>query len=275
MTSSERDSALEALLRQVKEARGFRCDAYKESCLRRRLAVRMHACKVETFAQYADHLAEDAAEYDRLLDALTINVTKFYRNADTWNRLATTVVPELLGRGRRMLRCWSAGCASGEEPYTLAALLLDQARRTGTTAGPPAWIDATDFDIASLRRAGDGRYAMNAFEEMPDALTTRYFHGDPEHPETLVVSDELRRLVRFSRHDVTKDPPPNPPYDLILFRNVVIYFDRSTQEQVFARMADSLATGGAFILGKVETLFGTALESLQLEDVRERVYRRR
>ena len=275
MKSLGDDKALQELLQQINAVRGFSCDAYKESGLRRRLAVRMRACGVHTFAQYAQHLRENTAEYDRLLDALTINVTQFYRNADTWDRLTTTVLPDLVARRGSAFRCWSAGCASGEEAYTLAVLLLDEARKTGATNGIAGCIDATDFDVKSLKKAGEGRYPEEAFDAMPNSLTARYFHPDSEHPGSLSISDSVRRLVRFAQHDVTTDPPPNPPYDLILFRNVVIYFDRPTQERIFLEMANALASGGVFVLGKVETISGPASEILQLEDIRERVYRRR
>lgn len=274
MKSPGNEEALQELLQQINAVRGFNCDAYKESGLRRRLAVRMRACGVHTFAQYAEHLDGNTAEYDRLLDALTINVTKFYRNADTWDRLATTIVPDLLVRRGSAFRCWSAGCASGEEAYTLAVLLLDEARKTGASDEIAGCIDATDFDLKSLKKAGEGRYPKKAFDEMPNSLTARYFHRNSEHPNSLSISDPVRRLVRFARHDVTIDPPPNPPYDLILFRNVVIYFDRPTQERIFLEMANALASGGVFVLGKVETISGAAREILQLEDARERVYRR-
>lgn len=275
MTEGGNDSALEALLEQVHQARGFCCDAYKNSCLRRRIAVRMRACGVETYAQYADRLREDATEYDRLLETLTINVTKFYRNPETWNLLADQVIPELVARRDGTVKCWSAGCASGEEPYTLGALLLEQTVKNGSEPPGPGCIDATDFDLGSLDKANAGRYGPDAFSEMPNGLAAKYFQRDRLDGETLVVADEVRRLVRFSRHDVTKDAPPHPPYDLILFRNVVIYFDRPTQERIFTRMAEALVPGGVFILGKVETLFGPARQMLHLVDVRERVYRRR
>ena len=268
------DAALQELFRQVTAARGFRCDAYKESCLRRRLAVRMRACGVHTFTEYAERLDSDAAEYDRLLDALTINVTKFYRNADMWDRLATTIIPDLMKRCQGGIRCWSAGCASGEEAYTLAVLLLAEARKSALTGSIIDRIDATDCDVRSLQKAEEGRYPREAFDEMPDVLTRRYFRDSDDQSDRLSVSDQVRRAVRFTQHDVTREAPPDPPYDLILFRNVVIYFDRATQERVFSQMANVLTPGGVFILGKVETLFGAAREALELEDVRERVYRR-
>ena len=274
MTSPGDQSALRALLQQVHDARGFRCDAYKETCLRRRVAVRMRACGVHSYAQYARHLDTEPTEYDRLLTALTINVTKFYRNAETWDRLATTFLPELWARRGGTLRCWSAGCASGEEPYTLAVLLCEQARQAGSPAPLDKCIDATDFDLKSLEKARAGRYPAEAFGEMPPPLTGRYFMSDAEHQGVRVVSAGVGSLVRFAQHDLTSDPPPHPPYDLILFRNVVIYFDRPTQERLFVQMVKALAPDGVFVLGKVETLWGAARDTLKLEDIRERIYRR-
>lgn len=264
----ERDPALIALMAQIADARGFGCAAYKESCLRRRLAVRMRARGVHTFDDYARLLREDEGEYERLLDALTINVTKFYRNRDTWEALAGRYLPELWTRRRGAVRCWSAGCASGEEPYTVGILLLELARRTGIPDHGTR-IDATDVDRASLARAEAGRYRAPAFDEMPPVLTERYFTGTADRE----VAGAVRRLVRFRHHDLLREPPPEPPYDLILCRNVVIYFDRPTQERLFLHFADALDPEGVLVLGKVETLFGEARVRLRLDDTRERIYR--
>lgn len=264
----ERDPALTALMAQIADARGFGCAAYKESCLRRRLAVRMRARGVHSFEEYARILREDDGEYERLLDALTINVTKFYRNRETWEALAGRYLPDLWRDRRGAVRCWSAGCASGEEPYTVGILLLEQARRSGISAAG-ARIDATDVDRASLARAEAGRYRAPAFDEMPPELTSRYFTGRDER----TVGDAVRRLVRFRHHDLLREPPPEPPYDLILCRNVVIYFDRPTQERLFLGFAEALDPQGVLVLGKVETLFGDARRRLRLDDTRERIYR--
>lgn len=269
MSAEDRDPSLVALFRQIAAARGIGCDAYKESCLRRRLAVRMRARGVHTFDDYGRVLARDSAEYDRLLDTLTINVTKFYRNRETWDALATHFLPALWDARAGRVRCWSAGCASGEEPYTLAALLLEQTRVKGSAPGDPR-VDATDLDRQSLARAAEGTYAPSAFEEMPEPLVARYFTGaDPRS-----VSPTLRALVRFRRHDLLREPPPAAPYDVILCRNVVIYFDRATQERLFAEFVQALAPGGLLVLGKVETMFGAARNQLALVDTRERIYRR-
>ena len=267
------EAAFRALLQQLGDAQNLRFEAYKDSCLRRRVAVRMRACGVRTYDDYARRLREDEAEYGRFLDALTINVTKFYRNADMWNFVAGSVVPELLEKRGSAIKCWSAGCASGEEPYTLAVLLLEGARRTRMDPLFGPCIDATDLDERSLQTAAEGRYARESFSEMPNTLTNRYFKPEGRD-KARVVSGDVRDLVRFQRHDLTREAPPHPPYDLILFRNVVIYFQRSTREQIFAAMAHALNPGGALVLGKVETLFGGACDILRKGNVRERVYRR-
>src|SRR5207245_1942424 len=127
VVTPEQDArAFRALTRKISDARGVVCEAYKEKCLRRRIAVRMRARGVHTFEDYARLLDGDAGEYDLLLDALTINVTKFFRNAETWRALAPYLV-ELWERRRGEVRVWSAGCASGEEPYTIAVALAEPA----------------------------------------------------------------------------------------------------------------------------------------------------
>lgn len=265
------DGGFRALTAKITLARGVRCEAYKEKCLRRRIAVRMRARGVHSFEEYSRLLDQDAREYERLLDALTINVTKFYRNPETWAALARPHLAELWAARQGQLRVWSAGCASGEEPYTLAVLLAEAARAAGpTTALSRARVDATDIDRQSLERTTDPAYPEAAFSEMPADLVRRYFSADlPRRPHP-----DVRRLVHVSAHDLTRERPPHPPYDLIVCRNVVIYFDRATQERLFDQFAGALAPGGLLVLGKVETLLGPARERLALVDARERIYRR-
>ncbi len=273
MTAEQDERAFHALTQKVSAARGLRCEAYKEKCLRRRLAVRMRARGVHTFEAYGRLLDEDTSEYDRLLDALTINVTKFWRNAGTWQALSDPYLRELWRARRGDVRAWSAGCASGEEPYTVAVALAEVARALGEEAvfaTAEARIDATDVDRESLERTAAAQFSDGAFAEMPADLARRYFTAvAPRRP-----LPALQRLVRVRRHDLTCEPPPEPPYDLIVCRNVVIYFDRPMQERLFSAFADALVPGGILLLGKVETLFGPARERLTLEDPRERIYRR-
>jgi chemotaxis methyl-accepting protein methylase len=264
-----------ALTDQISRARGVSCEAYKEKCLRRRIAVRMRARGTHTFDEYARLLERDPREYDLLLDALTINVTKFYRNADTWDALLHAYLPKLWesGAAKRGFRAWSAGCASGEEPYTLALVLAETIRRSrGNVAVglSRCRVDATDVDRVSLERTRAASFLAASFSEMPEHLVRQYFSADePRRPV-----EELQRIVHVQRHDLTRDPPPQPPYDVVVCRNVVIYFDRVIQERLFATFAEALVPGGLLVLGKVETLFGPARDRLILEDPRQRIYRR-
>ena len=266
------DAAFALLARQITQRSGFALDAYKDKCIRRRIAVRMRACGVHTYDDYRALLSQMPGEYDRLRDALTINVTRFYRNAETWNLLRREVLPALLDGSRAEVRVWSAGCASGEEPYTLAALAADHLDRAGRGDElARLTIDATDIDRVSLERARAACYRVEGLTEMPDDLARPYF--EPAGHERRVV-DRVRRRVLVRPLDLSRESPIRTDYDLILCRNVVIYFDRPMQERLFLTFAESLVPGGYLVLGKVETLFGAARDRLSLVDPRERVYRR-
>ena len=261
-----------ALLAKVTRERGFLCRSYKERCLRRRVAVRMRACAVHTFADYMAALDADPAEYDRLLDALTINVTKLFRNWEAWESLAREVVPQLWARvADRPVRLWSAGTASGEEVYSLAALLHAHAEARGETDRlARVEIVGSDVDAGALAAAARGVYGDAAFADAPPALRARYFaDGAPG-----AVSAELRRLVRLVPHDLLREPALAGPWDLVACRNVVIYFDREAQEALFDRLRAALAPGGVLFLGKVETLLGPARSHFATVVARDRLFRR-
>jgi chemotaxis protein methyltransferase CheR len=266
------DPSFTALTRQISRRAGLALDAYKDKCIRRRIAVRMRACGVHTYGDYQSLLERSPAEYERLRDALTINVTRFYRNAETWNLLRRQLLPAICGTAEGDLLVWSAGCSSGEEAYTLAILFAEHLRQAGRAYHlERLTIDATDIDRGSLERARAARYGLEALTEMPGDLVQTYF--EPVGHERQVV-ERVRRRVNVGHRDLSLQPPIRQGYQLILCRNVVIYFDRPMQERLFASFASSLAPGGYLILGKVETLFGPARDGLTLVDPRERVYRR-
>lgn len=259
-----------ALTRKISLDRGFGCASYKEKCLRRRIAVRMRARGVHTYTDYADLLDNDAAEYDRLLDALTINVTKLFRNWEAYSALATQVVPMLWQR-QKPIRVWSAGCSSGEEPYSLAILFHRQAATERMLAQlDRVTILGTDIDRKCLEAAERGEFQEGDFADTPDDLRSRYF--TPTAPFT--VSSAIRRMVRFERRDLLADGAPPGAHDLIVCRNVLIYFDRDTQERLFESFHQALAPDGFLMLGKVETLLGRARTRFAPVDARERIFRR-
>ena len=272
MTAPDDAAAFTALTRRISREVGLDLDAYKDKCMRRRIAVRMRACGVHTFGDYERLLDHTPAEYERLRDALTINVTRFYRNRETWDSLRATVLPELWAAREGRLSVWSAGCSSGEEPYTIAMIVADVADR----AGRSAWldrlsVDATDIDRASLTRAAAARYRADAFVETPPDFVARYTEAGGTGER--VVVERVRSRVAVRPFDLSADRPRGT-YDLIVCRNVVIYFDRPMQERLFATFADCLAPGGVRVLGKVETLLGSARDRLTLLEPRERIYRR-
>jgi chemotaxis protein methyltransferase CheR len=270
VTADDLDFA--ALSREITKTSGFALGAYKDKCIRRRIAVRMRACGVHTYEDYRMLLKRSPNEYERLRDALTINVTRFYRNAETWNLLRRDVLPALFDRRRGEVRAWSAGCSSGEEPYTLAVLAADHLDRAGRGDElSRLTVDATDIDRISLDRAHAATYRSEGLSEMPDDLVRPYF--EPAGDDRRVI-DRVRRRVQVRALDLNREAPLRTNYDLILCRNVVIYFDRVMQERLFQTFTGALVPGGYLVLGKVETLFGAARERLTLIDPRERVYRR-
>jgi chemotaxis methyl-accepting protein methylase len=265
------DAEFLELTRKIARDSDFGCAAYKEKCLRRRIAVRMRAHGVHTYGDYARILDTDAGEYERLIDALTINVTKLFRNWETFDAIARLVIPALWDRGDDELRLWSAGCASGEETYSLAILLHRHAvMRAQTSRLSKVSMLGTDIDRGSLEAAERGEYLEPSFADTPVELRRAYFSPTAPH----AVHPEVRRLVNFARHDLLRDPPPAGGVHLITCRNVIIYFDRATQEELFQRFHDALVPGGFLVLGKVETLFGPARSRLVTVESRERIFQR-
>ena len=245
---------LQALKGQIKRDIGFYCEAYKELCLRRRIAVRMRARGIHTYAEYGTLLEHDEAEHHKLLDAITINVSKFYRNRELWHTLEREVVPRLFDLPVRPVRICSAGCAAGEEPYTIAMMLKEYARATGRQDDLHKFdVVGLDIDRASLSHALTGRYGAFAFTDIDAAARSSWF----QEPELTQIKPDIRALVRFQEKDLMKDEL-EPGQHMIVCRNVIIYFERSIQEMLFMKFHQALAPGGFLVLGKVESIFGRA-----------------
>ena len=269
--SAEDARELKSLKEQIRGASGLFCEGYKEKCLRRRLAVRMRARGVHRYGDYARLLESDPEEYERFLAAVTINVSKFFRNPDVWQVVREVVLPDLLERSGPV-RIWSAGTATGEEPYTVAMLIrealqegdrLDEADRFD--------IEGTDLDAQAIERARYAAYPALAMVETPASARARWF--EPDAPP-FRVREEVRRMVRFTQADLIREPTRSD-LDLIFCRNVFIYFERELQEELLSRFAAALRPGGWLILGKVETLLGNVTRQLEVVRSRERIYRKR
>ena len=271
MSATLDDTEFRALTEKIARERDFRCDSYKEKCLRRRIAVRMRARAVHTFADYAALLDRDANEWEKLMDALTINVTKLFRNWDTYEAIARLVVPELWRLPADPIRVWSAGCSSGEEPYSLATLFyahaasLDALDRVSRVQ-----VLGTDIDRVSLAAAERATFNEDAFADTPPEIRERYF--EPGYPAAVLPA--IRSLVSLERRDLLLEPAPPGEKHLIVCRNVLIYFDRATQEMLFERFHAALRPGAILVLGKVETLLGSIRTRFAAVDARERIYRK-
>ncbi|MBU1670480.1 MAG: protein-glutamate O-methyltransferase CheR [Actinobacteria bacterium] len=266
------DQAFALLKRRIYQDRGLDCEQYKENYLKRRFAVRLRATGAGDYMEYLGILRRDPDEYTRLLNELTINVTQFFRDKDVFNRLRSDVLPDLVRAkekiGSRSLRVWSAGCASGEETYSLTILLAEE---LGATID--RWnlrIVGSDLDDASLRVAKRGVYSeVELLEGIP---LERHFEmaASPEGTRYL-VRDELKRRVRFEKINLLEEGERRR-YDIVLCRNVLIYFGRQVQVKIIAGLAESILKDGYLVLGKSETLGPEASKMFKPTFPRERIY---
>ena len=263
------DQEFRALLERIKRERGLDCRQYKVNFLKRRLAVRLRARGVESYREYLRLL--DDEEYEKLFEALTINLSYFFRDKTVFEALREkvlkTLIQEKLEGSSRLIRVWSAGCAGGEEPYSVA-ILLDEL--LGADLGN--WrisIRATDLDAGALEKARRGVYSEFSFRGADPDYIKRYF--TPLSDREYSLQPEIKALVKFERHDLLADPPPHY-LDLILCRNVLIYFSRQQQERLFAIFHDALGEGRYLVTGKTEILSPFASQLFEPLDWREHIY---
>jgi len=262
------EAAYAAIVAQLRRRRQFDPEAYQECCLRRRVAKRIRASGAADSTAYLERLESDDAELDALLATLTLHVSRFFRDPATFRALEARILPDLCRQartaGRAELRLWSVGCATGEEAYSLALLVDDLA-----PAGLQVSILGTDVSEPALSTARAGRYDAARLTEVPPAALARYFARDGAHYR---LCRTVQERVHFARHDLLA-AAAFPTADLILCRNVLIYFSRAEQERIVARFAAALPAGGALVLGGSEQLAASpGLFRAELPD--ERIYRR-
>ena len=266
----ETDSTLEDLLAFVRDARGFDFTGYKRSSLARRIRKRMHEAGAADYVDYRDRLESSAEEFGLLFNTILINVTGFFRDTETWTFLQREVMPELLaGIDReREIRVWSAGCASGEEAYSLA-MAFSEALGVEETA-KRVKIYGTDVDEDALRDARVGLYSAKALEALSPELKEKYFE---QNGTVFSFRPDLRRRVIFGRHDITRDAPISR-LDLLVCRNTLMYFNVETQAQVIDRLHFALRENAYLFLGKAEMLLSDG-ERFEVVSMRQRIFRRR
>jgi len=267
---SDRDAALLKLV--VKRKLGIDISSYKDGFLKRRVYTRMLACRAKTIFEYIKILERSNEERKQLLDSLSINVSRFFRDPFLWKvirmKVLESAVKEALNKSRR-LHIWSAGCAHGQEPYTIAIILMEIARMTGEL--PPIKIYATDIDESALQTAKLATYTKSDIEDVPLDILREYFEFTES---TYRVRMEVRRLVTFKKHDLTKEPPLNF-INIIFCRNVLIYFDKTTQYNVIKSFYSSLISPAYLILGATETLSNEASNLFEVVDGYAKIYRKK
>jgi chemotaxis protein methyltransferase CheR len=268
----EDEAGFSALKAQLVGLTGWDLTRFKENYLRRRVGARLRALGCTDWRSYGELLAHDGAELERLKDRLTVNVTEFLRDPDVWQEIEQLVLPRLLKaaaeRPLRELRIWSAGCSSGEEPYSLAMLALAAAEAQG--AGVSVRVLASDLDPVVLEKAKAGRYPLAAFNHVPVPMLKRWFVPGSDH---CTVGPQLRQAVSFRIVDLFSTPPP-PSLDLLLCRNVMIYFSRELQQKLLRSYHQALRPGGIFITGKTETVLGPARTVFNCLSARSRIFER-
>jgi chemotaxis protein methyltransferase CheR len=222
---------------------GVNLEGYKEKQLKRRIDGLMQSLAVTSYERYLQMLREDREQLNRFLDRITINVSEFFRNPDIFKVLEDQILPGLL-REKTRLKIWSAACSNGAEPYSVAILLDEQSQ------GRQHRIEATDLDMNILATARQGCYDANSVKNIPPDRLVRYFNYDKG---LYHLKDEVRRKVSFSRHDLITQSYGHD-YDLIICRNVTIYFTSEIQDRMYRQFWQSLNPGGVLFIGATESI---------------------
>jgi two-component system, chemotaxis family, CheB/CheR fusion protein len=246
---SEPDPQFEHLLAYVRENRGFDYTGYRRPTLMRRFAKRLQAVGAGDWQAYERYLGEHPEEFSELFNTILINVTGFFRDSETWDAVAESVIPQLLeARPDAPLRIWSAGCASGEEPYTVAMLLAEALGEAEFRRRVK--IYATDIDDDALAEAREASFSEKQLEKVPPPLRERYFQ---RASNGFVFRNDLRRVVIFGRNDLHRDAPISR-VDLLVSRNTLMYFGTEVQQRILANFYFALKRGGFLVVGKAEAL---------------------
>ncbi|MET3682335.1 chemotaxis protein methyltransferase CheR [Alkalibacillus flavidus] len=229
---------------QIKKRTGIDLALYKEKQMKRRLTTLRDKRGFASFNDYFKAMMNEEQLYYEFLDRMTINVSEFYRNFNRWETFRTKILPSLM-EGKKSLKVWSAACSTGEEPYTIAMILSDYFPLKDIT------VHATDIDDQALNRAQEAVYPERSLKEMPKDKKDKFF---TKRGDFYVLSDDIKRCVQFSKHNLLADRYKSK-YDLIVCRNVLIYFTEEAKSQVYDWFSQSLVPGGVLFVGSTEQIF--------------------
>ncbi len=264
------DEELEELLRFIRDDRGFDFTGYKRASIGRRVRRRARELGFESLVAYRDVLEADIDEFTTLFNSVLINLTSFFRDPASWRYLEHEIVPEIISRHHddEPIRLWSAGCASGEEPYTLAMVMANHLGIDETARRVK--IYATDIDLEALAQARAAVYSDKSLHDVPEELRATYFEPDI-HQRGWVVTPTLRRTVVFGRLDLTRDPPISR-VDLLACRNTLMYLNAETQAYVIPRLQYALRHDGYLFLGRAEMVLRGGAGRFAPVSLRHRVF---
>lgn len=269
MSEETPDPAFDAILTYLYANRGVDFSSYKRTSLERRVRKRMASVAINTFADYIDYLEVHPDEFEHLFNAILINVTSFFRDPPVWECVQTDVIPKILAAKKPSdpIRIWSAGCASGEEAYTLAIMFAE-------ALGADAFrervkIYGTDVDNEALNQARQAVYSVRALEEIDAQIRDKYF--EPNGARRAFRKD-LRGNVIFGRNDLIQDAPISR-LDLLVCRNCVMYFNAETQARILERFHFAVADSGFLVLGKAEMLLGDG-QAFATVDLKRRIFQK-
>lgn len=228
---------------------------YKEAQMKRRLTSLRNKHGYGDFRTYYDALAAKEVLMEEFVDRLTINVSEFYRNPKRWEVLTEKIIPEVAG-DKRKLTVWSAACSTGEEPYTLAMIFNEHFSHLQVD------ILATDLDEKVLEKANLGHYKAQSLKDLPAAMKSKYF---TYQDNTYMVNEQLKRSITFKQHNLLNDPYP-ANVDLIVCRNVLIYFTDTAKDNIYHNFSRSLIDKGILFVGSTEQIFNPEDYQLSLFD---------
>ena len=251
------DENVKLILHYLNEKRGVDFSGYRISMVERRIQQRFASIKCESYLDYLHYLKGNPNEFDHLIDALTINVSRFFRDTLTFEYIADRVLPAIVYEKKKAaddsIRVWSAGCAKGEEPYSIAILIQELLEKEALKIN--ARIFATDIDGKILEKAQKEAYPFDSIQSMKYRLLKKYFTSEGEAFQLLPI---IRNMVSFSVYDILDKKSYAPPesifggFDMVFCRNVLIYFDNEHQNQIFDKLYRSLAQNGYLVLGEAE-----------------------
>lgn len=267
-TPPDPNTELETLLNYLWQSHGFDFTGYRRSSLTRRVNGRMQMLPVASYSEYTDYLKHHPEEFFPLFNTIEINFTSFFRDTSTWEYITTQIVPHLITSkpADKSIRIWSAGCASGEEIYTLAIVLAEALGEEQFRSR--VQIFGTDVDKEVLKQARQGTYSSSAVMDIPGELLEKYFHQDGDR---YVFRQDLRRSIIFCHHNLIQDAPMSK-IDLLVCRNVLIYFNIETQVRVLVRFLFSLKESGFLFLGHTEIVPEEITALFSSVNLQHRVY---